>query len=574
MVTLIDGHAFRIGNPAYSNLRESGLYQAEVTGFVSAALVVLRLVAGVGSTLIIWRLVFLLLDTTGITLVQLCRMVDKRLPITSGFDSAKHIFWSLFAFLVVILVWPSSIAAPLANSSLQWIPSTQLVHSKSHEYTVPEVKNTIQWNVLTWPTTLVGLPLRATTMGVKNPDYAFVAPRRTQLQYLYLNPHLPSSSIITAPMPYFEVSHIDWRKTAFNSEQEAPNDLSNASMQANPPTDRTMGTLGFWISQKWNASRDIPRYSDDVPTTFYEGKRNVSILVGRFREAGDGDADFGTSRTPCSYNTRGFGQLPLGASQFALRWGSGPPENFTWGATDCFMVAEVSMRIGLTAKQDANITLAGASEDLHILSSLHASNATPVLLPDWTIVPTLDMLTDVLQQLVWLDVGKQHQFNNLDDYLAGMLTVAYHATRSALLHHLQDASTTVTAIPSEPVVRALVDRGRLYGWLVMNAALTVAAMLLWIVQCCTAGSSKTVRDPTLVALTINMDDMCHRDEDGLCNAVALKSGDKKLGRMVWDQDHGGLCRRLRFADQGEVDGNMQTEIPLLDARQHDKLPNY
>jgi hypothetical protein len=55
--------------------------------------------------------------------------------------------------------------------------------------------------------------------------------------------------------------------------------------------------------------------------------------------------------------------------------------------------------------------------------------------------------------------------------------------------------------------------------------------------------------------------------------VALKSGDRKLGRMVWDHDHEGLCRRLRFAERGEVDGNMQTAMPLLDDRQRDKFTN-
>lgn len=84
MLTLVDWHAFRIGNQAYFNQRESGLYQAEVAGFFSAALVALQLVVEVGSSLIIWRLVFFLLGKTAIRLVELCRMVDMRLPIIPG----------------------------------------------------------------------------------------------------------------------------------------------------------------------------------------------------------------------------------------------------------------------------------------------------------------------------------------------------------------------------------------------------------------------------------------------------------------------------------------------------------
>lgn len=92
------------------------------------------------------------------------------------------------------------------------------------------------------------------------------------------------------------------------------------------------------------------------------------------------------------------------------------------------------MRIGIIDKQACNITLADASEDLHIASpSNEAHQLGPVLMPDWAILPTLDMMTDVLQHLVSLGVGLQYQADNVDGYLAGMLTVAYHATRSALV---------------------------------------------------------------------------------------------------------------------------------------------
>jgi hypothetical protein len=587
MVTLVDGHAFRIGNPTYFIQRESGLYQAEVTGFVSAALVVLRLVAEVGSSLIIWRLVFLLLGKTGITLVELCRVVDMRLPMLSGFRSRKLISWSLFGVIIVVLVWPSSIAAPLANSSLQWIPSTQLAHSKVRDYTIPAIQNPGEWLSFLYPFNMMEIALRAAIMGVKDSDYAFIATPGTQRQYLYLNPHLPSSSLITAEMPYFEVSNISWRNAEFRPKLESPNDLRNASMQKEAPNARLMGTLGFWKRQNWTYSSAIDLYSQ-TPTV-YEGKKNVSVLVGRIQPCVDTDAEVdsgtskctspskfnadavqGTNSTKCLFKTRKFGQLPLGVSHYSQ------PQylNDEWAASDCYIVAEVSMRIGITAKQDTNITLVGASEDLHSASPLHRANQSQsALTSDWATLPTLDMMTDVLQELVWLEVGQQYQRDNVDGYLKGMLTVAYHATRSALVHQIADSKTTISATPSEPIVRASVNRGRLYGWLGLNACLTLSAMLLWTVQSVTAKSSKTVRDPTLVALTTNMDAVCHYNGDGLCNAVALQRGDNKLGRVVWDHELDGACRKLRFAGQGEVDGAVQTGIPLLSLRRYNKIPD-
>lgn len=149
--------------------------------------------------------------------------------------------------------------------------------------------------------------------------------------------------------------------------------------------------------------------------------------------------------------------------------------------------------------------------------------------------------------------------------------MAYHTTRSALVVQVADSNTTVTTIPSEPIVRAKVNRGRLYVWLTLNATLTVAALLLWTVQSTTAETSKIVRDPTLVALTTNMDTVCHYDGDGLCNAVALRGSNRKTGRVVWDHDRDGSCRKLRFMRQGDLNKNTQTSIPLFSLRQYNKL---
>jgi hypothetical protein len=71
-----------------------------------------------------------------------------------------------------------------------------------------------------------------------------------------------------------------------------------------------------------------------------------------------------------------------------------------------------------------------------------------------------------------------------------------------------------------------------------------------------------------------MDAVCHHNGDGLCNAVALRGDDKKLGRVVWDHEHGGSCRKLRFASQGDLSENTQTSIPLLSLRKYNKLPDH
>jgi hypothetical protein len=47
---------------------------------------------------------------------------------------------------------------------------------------------------------------------------------------MYLAAHLPSTSLATAQLPYFEILNIEWLDVQFVSDAEKPNDLRNASM--------------------------------------------------------------------------------------------------------------------------------------------------------------------------------------------------------------------------------------------------------------------------------------------------------------------------------------------------------
>jgi hypothetical protein len=57
------------------------LYQAQVTGLVSLALVVLRLVSGSCSVLLAWRVVCVLLEKRGLTLTELTLTINWKLPL-------------------------------------------------------------------------------------------------------------------------------------------------------------------------------------------------------------------------------------------------------------------------------------------------------------------------------------------------------------------------------------------------------------------------------------------------------------------------------------------------------------
>ena len=174
MLVLIDEHDFSTGSrTAYPH---STLFlQTEVNGLVSVALVLVRFIAGSAATLLTWRWAFVLLEKCGITLAELLRLVDMRVPFRPRFESGYQLWWSALTVLVMVLSWPPSFAAPLANSSLGWVPGRRLVGTE-REVNVRSVggeqgdwggfKEQQQTNVFTM--------MRTNAMSMRDPDVSIL----------------------------------------------------------------------------------------------------------------------------------------------------------------------------------------------------------------------------------------------------------------------------------------------------------------------------------------------------------------------------------------------------------------
>jgi hypothetical protein len=121
-------------------------------------------------------------------------------------------------------------------------------------------------------------------------------------------------------------------------------------------------------------------------------------------------------------------------------------------------------------------------------------------------------------------------------YVSSLLTWAYHASWSAMPLHLGSASELSLITPMESVVLTSVSRPRLYGWLGINVALTLAATVIGVVSHIAAKKMKTVRNTTLAALRMDVFKITRRKGSGPCNAASLNKGDSALGRMKWKGD--------------------------------------
>ncbi|KAF2018139.1 hypothetical protein BU24DRAFT_421138 [Aaosphaeria arxii CBS 175.79] len=537
MLYAIDGQDFGTGSPPSLGDRAQGfgLYQTEVNGFISVALVLMRLLASCSAALLVWRLIYILLEKSGLTIAELCRLANLKVPIVPRLDSRHNFHWTCFAAIMTLLLWPPSFAAPLANSSLNWIPSTRVSPEPGQSFKFPIYdRQHPDRGGFIYPHIVTPAILKASLMVSQDPDYAFIALNKSQVplkRYIYdSSPPLNDSGICNIMLPYFKVTGIQWL--------DAPEgvdiwNLDNSSMLDNNPNPGQfagVGTLGFFTETKWNAGQAIESYKAHESETF-EGKRNISIFVGEVNVGKPlKDGSIPTIDTPCSSYGDILGELPS-VSQASVNIYF----NKKWMAKRCYMLAEVNMKAGAYPNRRVNIKRVGFSNKMSMAVPIDGpADLDPVLSPDNAILPVLDIMSDVTRMITYMDLTPGWQKNNsIDNYVSGMLTTAYHATWSAM--PTQNATETVSITPLEPVIQARVNRGRLYIWLAMNSTLTIAGIILAAVLKL-AGEAKIIRDTTLAAMTLDLKYIAHEGNNGLCNAVGLNKDDRALGRVKWSND--------------------------------------
>lgn len=184
---------------------------------------------------------------------------------------------------------------------------------------------------------------------------------------------------------------------------------------------------------------------------------------------------------------------------------------------------------------------------------------------DWIAPVALEMISEVMKDTVMVNFTQPYMGgNDIDNHTIGMLTLAYHAAWSSIMNTLAHDAETSTFRRAEPTVRASVDRGKLYGWLIMNLSLPLAAALVYIAL--SFIPVQTIRDTTLAPLMLDLISIKNdRRANGLCDAVALNKEDRKLPRAKFD-DHiknvsnryndlpsaSGCRNRLVFAERPKI----------------------
>ena len=467
------------------------------------------------------------------------RLGNYRVPIIPWGRPKSQLLWSCWVVAAIVLLWPPSFAAPLASSSIAWIPSSRLSPTPT-SVLIGTVGQYADWASLLYEDMRTITDVNAASIAGKDPIYAFNSTELPLRRYFPLTEKIPANSTMNLTLPYFDVS-LRWIDAASDNRSQHVGDPKYADVANLDFSIRLNGSISVIRNDTWDAGRATPQAASKV-----FGTRLISVKVNTV--ATNDKLPDGSARkqdSPCPTTSLVFGNLPeVGQQTTSYFWNS-----TDWAANDCFLLAEASVTAGTFKGTDCTVSPAGAIDYIATCSITPDRGAVE---DDWLAALGLDFMSETMKYIVMLNLTQPWMQDNLDNYTIGMLKLGYHASWSSLMERLGNATEPTTAREAKSTVRATVDRTRICVWLGMSIMLTISASFVAVAT--NFSTMKTVRDTTLAALVMDLTEVTRsRCASGLCNAVALSKEDHELPRMKMtskdDRGEGSTCcRRVVFAN--------------------------
>ncbi|EWZ32899.1 hypothetical protein FOCG_12681 [Fusarium oxysporum f. sp. radicis-lycopersici 26381] len=494
---------------------------------------------------------------------DLKRLLSLRVPILPAVETETSLRWSLWATCAITLMWPHSFAAPLASSSLLWIPGITLLNRETPAL-IGEIGPHTDWPAILYDDTRATAVISAAAMTANEPYYAFRPDRIHLRRYFNTSEYMPTGSRVNLPLPYFaaDVRWIDASST--NKSIYAGN--AEYSDVGKPVGIRLVGATSIIMDQKWTPQGKSPKN-----TTIFHDIRLVAVQLPGV-EPFDGPLAPDSSiseRDRCRTTTKQFGKLsPVAQHQVQIINGYKEISYY-----DCYMLAEVAITAGMYPARDCKVVTSDTTSQSYTTCSVRRNDEA--LENDWLASLALDFTSETLKYTVLQNFSQPWISSDLDDYVTGMLTLGYHASWSALMRRLWNETELISFKASEPVVYVAVHKVKLYIWLGMNATLTLSAILGFGASMMV--KTKRVCDTALAPLAMDLSDIVHSPGAwGLCNAASLSRQDNELPRMRWqasalrnrNESEGGdgnkFCsRKVVFADDAPLARTMDVKMDSL-----------
>ncbi|KAF7536549.1 hypothetical protein G7054_g4426 [Neopestalotiopsis clavispora] len=477
IVFWLNGKSFAVdGSPGI----HEGVTQSNVTTLVSVALVVARIISSTWQALAAWRCVFILLETSGLSLSEASHLISRRLPtftLLSPLSSrgANHAWTRTIAILVLILAWPAQFTNPIANGSIYWIHGTITTSISFNTPSSPS--NALSWyyrfpdsrdSLVKASAARAGLALVALNNATGS---SLVPPAQRIVPNLNSYPAQPVIKNVTVPI--FKIEEFEWitnvtelPERILEAVHNSQSGYLNISKYTGPLEQAIAGTSALLKDEAWRAPSDL-RLHPAKPLTSEE--RYAAISISRYWNQGN------AAKYDCHSAESVFDPLPEHLGLINNPWSN----NYS----DCIAVAKIKVSAGVTNCWQENPSPSTKPNCLLTNGIVLANNATvsgDVLLPE-----VLAAMSEVQGLVAALGLRYTNTMHGaLEAYLRNSLTAAYQGAWSALVDVVTDPdhNTQTNIWQPSSLLEARVLTGRMYLWLIINNLLVLSALLLFVTQ--------------------------------------------------------------------------------------------
>jgi hypothetical protein len=493
LATLLDG-----STPVLDGVRFCPL-QSDITTILSLSLAVSRLFTTAWCGSLCWRCAIILMEKSGLTLGELGRLVSFGLP-PSPFRSRLNrrggtSAYTMAIVLVLLLVLPVQLAAPIITGSITWTPSFQQYNAPNLNVTVRHYIPVDGHVVALDPKIPVvrGNVERAAASGFrtwdgvgKETDAMKLVLSGESVDLLFNLP--PNSTLNNITIPYFKVTSFTWipdPERTLTPSQLGVIDMNNGTGWTNVSIDVNPLSVDHGVAI---AATPQELLASTLTTQTYP----VAFLA----------EDMWEDRQ-CNWDewSRYARTVPTGVG-------------FVSRSRKCYVFANVTYDVGAADCKACRLSSP---------STVQSDNQLTLFQDDVARPAAMAIMAEVAYEMNTLESQAnvpQSAWSTTEDYVISMLRRSYMASWGEFHSGVQELKAGVS-LPIE-FSQGVVDVQRVWLWFTLQMLVTMSGVLFIIVQMCT--DRAPVRDTTLVGFFLDARDLSSGDDSLAITASSVNKG--------------------------------------------------
>ncbi|KAF8597849.1 hypothetical protein BDV93DRAFT_499278 [Ceratobasidium sp. AG-I] len=499
-ILVLDGQAFNISsrNPmviqADRSRQSSGnlkLLQSDVTTFLSAALVIIRMLVTSWCGIAGWRAAFILLEHGEITVSELSLLAQYQIPPIwrrRRFKGDSGVYLSIIVAL--LLPFLAQISAPVLSGSIAWLPALDYVNGNLNLQNIAGGGLGQNWESMQFwgEGSITKRSNSSQCIRSWGPGSSENIQGPTAFRRVAPSAHaLPiNTTLANVTLPFFEAHSIQWlNDTELANLDPVLRDAIKSSSTVlsygsggNPMWDAPTGNVALLKNTTWVANYTFP------PSLTVEGEFYMVMKVGKNPDGPD------CAETQSLYYGPESPSMAYAMNRFS-----------DTNTTNCYGFARIQIRAGVAQCYDCRIA-----------APLIVQNTSEItLVPDEMTQEALYMLPAITHRIVTQNASLTPCYNNLNEYVISTLAQGYSGAWTALTANLGAPLLETSVRIPILVSRAQVDPIRVWIWLGTHLCLTLSGILLLRVQSRCAHA--IVMNPVLAPLFLDTTEFKSHRED-------------------------------------------------------------